>query len=111
MEILLRDVSGVKVFRAMLNNDEVTVSFTTVTERQEAVVTIHYADRRKLVWYDKLDKCVVTVKWDWILCLDQGPGRPGMHLHHLIDGDVAELPLYLMRDTEWGSCYCGEDGV
>ncbi|CAF9926458.1 MAG: hypothetical protein ALECFALPRED_003448 [Alectoria fallacina] len=107
LETLLRDVSGVLVFDAMLNDDEVTVTFTTMTKSWEAIVTIHYSDRRKVVWRGKLDECLTSViSWDWILCLDQGPGRLGIHLHYLREEDVPELPASLRRDVEWGACYC-----
>ncbi|KAF6236828.1 hypothetical protein HO173_005119 [Letharia columbiana] len=112
LENLLHDVGGVVFFRAILGEDEVTVSFTTITKSQEAVVTIHHANRRKLVWHEKLEKCVVTIKsWEWILCLDQGSGRPGIHLHHMMEHDVAELPSSLRQNTERGACYCREPGV
>ena len=49
LESILRDIGGAVVFRAMLNDEEVTVNFTIITRSEEAVVTIHYSDRRKVV--------------------------------------------------------------
>lgn len=95
------------VFRAMLNHEEVTVTFTPITKSEEAVVTICYEDRRKAVWHDKLDKCVAAIKaWDWFLCLDQSPAKPGFHLYNLMDEDVAGLPSSLRRRTGRGVCFC-----
>ena len=112
LESLLRDVNGSVAFRAMLNDEEVTVGFTVITKSQEAVVTVHCTDRRKLSWHDKLEKCVVSIEnWDWFLCLGQGSGKPGMHVWRLMEQDVAQLPTSLRRDTERGVCYCREPNV
>lgn len=59
------DVSGIVVFRALLNDNEVTVSIKVFTKVPRSRCDIPYADRRELVWHDKLDKCVATIKsWD-----------------------------------------------
>ena len=112
LESMLRDIGGAVVFRAMLNDEEVTVNFTIITRSEEAVVTIRYADRRKVKWHDKLVKCMAAInKWDWFLCMDQGLGKPAYHLYNLMDEDVAELPASLRRQTERGACYCRDHSV
>lgn len=82
LETLILDTISVMVFRAMLNDNEVTVSFTTIFEPQQAVgavLTIRYADRQKL------DNCFATIKGgDWVLCLDQDPRKSGIRLHHVM---------------------------
>ena len=106
------DRSSIAIFRAFLNDDEVTVSFTSKASSQEAIVTVHCANRRKLVWHDKLERCVAaTRQWEWFVCLSQGSGRPGIHLSRLREGDVVGLPDSLRRDAGRAVFYCEGSGV
>lgn len=113
LDSLRHDFGNVVVFRAKLDDDEVTVSYSRFTESQEAVVTIHYVDHRKIVWHGMLVECVMTIKnWDWFLCLHRGLGLTGIHLHGLREEDVAWLPTCLRRETKRGGvCYCRKYGI
>ncbi len=103
----MHKTSSITVFRAILHDEEVTVSFSSNASSQETIVTVHCANRGMFVWHDKLERCVAATKnWEWFLCLDQGWGRPGIHFCRLTEKDVSELPNSLRRETGRAACYC-----